>query len=270
MNIFKDHRLYPQEDTPLLEHYAPFDAVFIGLLPFFKYDKTSIGTTSSKKLVSYNKALKNDASLERLGKRGNVEIYESNRDYPSDEEIAKRGRAIPWAQIIAATDLRNYKELNKTLMTSIGGFKKPLERQDLVAVLTNYTNKNKIWHPSEGGFDPFTKMQMYGLFKKLGNQEIWVEDEFYEQRFDMDLDKVSKSEFMDNIKCKDYYVYPKDRSILFSISWDYFFFFMAIKEHAISKKQIEGHFEGFWASPTDTHNWTWEEGEIQRLLGADG
>ena len=36
-----------------------------------------------------------------------------------------------------------------------------------------------------------------------------------------------------------------------------------------SKKSIESNLEGFWAGEKCSHLWTWEEGEIDRLLNTE-
>ena len=154
-------------------------------------------------------------------------------------------------------------------MTSIGAFKKKLERQDLLKVLNQYSDKNNIWHPTEGTFDFFTISSIFELLKLSGIEEVVVEDEFYENKKTIDLIKSNKIDFCEKIDFKDYYIYNRNKSILFSISWDYFFFFIAINEKVFSKKSIEKYFEGFWANEKCSHLWTWEEGEIKRLLNPE-
>jgi len=151
-------------------------------------------------------------------------------------------------------------------MTSIGAFKKKLQREDLLEILNQYSDKNNIWHPTEGTFDFFTKSLIYEILTLNGIYEINVEDEFYENKKTINLNELTNSEFCDKIDFNDYYIYDKNKSILFAISWDYFFFFIAINEQVFSKQSIGTSFEGFWADEKCNHLWTWEEGEIERLL----
>ena len=159
-------------------------------------------------------------------------------------------------------DLKTIKKLNKALMTSIGGFKTKLQREDLLEILNQYTERENIWHPTEGAFDFFTKSSIFEILTINGIDKVVVEDEFYENRKTINLTDINKSDFCDKINFKDYYIYDKSKSILFAISWDYFFYFIAINERVFSKKTIETNFEGFWADEKCSHLWTWEEGEI--------
>jgi len=266
MTELENKNLYPNEETPLLEHYSDFDNVYIGLLPFFKLDKEHCDTNSSKKIISLEEARKKDEIFTKIGNYSNVDIYASNECYPNDEEITKNGKVIKWKEIIENTGFENYKELNKALMTSIGAFKTKLQREDLLEILNQYTERENIWHPTEGAFDFFTKSSIFEILTNNGIDEVVVEDEFYENEKTINLNEINKSDFCDKIDFKDYYIYNNSKSILFAISWDYFFYFVAINEKVFSKKTIETNFEGFWADEKCSHLWTWEEGEIERLL----
>lgn len=266
MTELEDKHLYPDEQTPLLKHYSAFDNVFIGFLPFFKLDNKNSDTHSSKKVISLEEAREKDKIFDKIDKYSNMTIYSSNDKYPSEAEKYQNGTVVKWAEIIRNSEIENSKELNKALMTSIGAYRAELRRKDLLEFLNLYTEKNSIWHPTEGTFDYFTKASIYDVLKSANFNVIEVEDEFYENHKKLDLSTLTKNEFCDEIDFKDYYIYSVDKSILFSIGWDYFFFFVAINEKAFSKQTIEDHFEGFWASESDSHSWAWEKGEIDRLL----
>lgn len=268
MSEIENNNLYPDEETPVLKHYSEFDSVYVGLLPFFKLDKEHCDTNSSKKVISLEEARKKDEIFEKIENYSNMTIYSSNECYPTDEEISQNGKKVLWNEIIQSSKLNDYKELNKALMTSIGAFKKKLERQDLLKILNQYSDKKKIWHPTEGTFDFFTKSSIFEILTLNGIDEVVVEDEFYETKKTIDLTSFNKSDFCEKIDFKDYYIYDKNKSILFAISWDYYFYFVAINEKVFSKKSIESNLEGFWADEKCSHLWTWEEGEIDRLLNA--
>ena len=261
MSEIEKNKLYPDEETPVLKHYSEFDIVYVGLLPFFKLDKEHCDTNSSKKVISLEEARKKDEIFEKIENYSNMTIYSSNDCYPTDEQISQNGKKVTWKEVIQNTKLNDYKELNKA-------FKKKLERQDLLKVLNQYSDKNNIWHPTEGTFDFFTKSSIFELLTLNGIEEVLVEDEFYENKKIIDLRSSDKSDFCEKIDF-NYYIYDKNKSILFAISWDYFFYFIAINEKVFSKKSIESNFEGFWADEKSSHLWTWEEGEINRLLNSE-
>jgi hypothetical protein len=269
MSEIENKNLYPDEETPVLKHYSEFDCVYIGLLPFFKLDKEHCESNSSKKVISIEEARKKDKLFEKIGNHSNVTIYSPNECYPSDEEISQNGKKVTWKEVIQNTKLNDNKELNKALMTSIGAFKKKLQREDLLEILNQFSDKNNIWHPSEGAFDFFTKSSIFEILISNGIYEVDVEDEFYENKKTIDLNGLTPNDFSEKIDIKDYYIYDNNKSILFAISWDYFFFFIAINEKVFSKESIETKFEGFWADEKSSHLWTWEEGEIEQLLNTE-
>ena len=238
-------------------------------MPFFKLDKEHCDTNSSKKVISIEEAREQDEIFEKIENYSNMTIYSSNECYPTDEEITQNGKKVTWKEVIQNTKLNNNKELNKALMTSIGAFKKKLQREDLLEILNQYSDKNNFWHPTEGTFDFFTKSSIFEILKSNGISKVYVEDEFYENKKTIDLNDLTKNDFCDKIDFKDYYIYDKNKSILFAISWDYFFFFVAINERVFSKETIETKLEGFWADEKCSHLWTWEEGEIDRLLNSE-
>ena len=238
-------------------------------MPFFKLEKEHCDTNSSKKVISIEEAREQDEIFEKIENYSNMTIYSSNECYPTDEEITQNGKKITWKEVIQNSKLNDNKELNKALMTSIGAFKKKLQREDLLKILNQYSEKNNYWHPTEGTFDFFTKSSIFEILKSNGISKVDVEDEFYENKKTIDLNDLTKNDFCDKIDFKDYYIYDENKSILFAISWDYFFFFVAINERVFSKETIETKLEGFWADEKCTHLWTWEEGEIDRLLNSE-
>jgi hypothetical protein len=269
MSEIENKNLYPDEETPVLKHYSEFDGVYVGLMPFFKLEKEHCDTNSSKKVISIEEAREQDEIFEKIENYSNMTIYSSNECYPTDEEITQNGKKITWKEVIQNSKLNDNKELNKALMTSIGAFKKKLQREDLLKILNQYSEKNNYWHPTEGTFDFFTKSSIFEILKSNGISKVDVEDEFYENKKTIDLNDLTKNDFCDKIDFKDYYIYDENKSILFAISWDYFFFFVAINERVFSKETIETKLEGFWADEKCTHLWTWEEVEIDRLLNSE-
>ena len=82
----------------------------------------------------------------------------------------------------------------------------------------------------------------------------------------LDLEMMDCEEFVNSIEYKDYYIYAENKEILFSVDWDYYFFFIAFNTQNIEKSIVENSFEGFWATKETSHLWTWEKGELERLL----
>jgi hypothetical protein len=269
MKIVKDNKIYPDELVPVLDHYKEyFDAVKICFMPFFQLNSdANVSSRKASKQISFEELKEKDELFKKLSVL-NAEIYESNEDYPESSEIIDSGEIVNWGKVITDTQLQDYREVNRALRTSIGAYKKPLRRIDLFAILEKYTEENKIWSPIEGQYDVFTKIGIYKLLKKLGIDEILVIDQYYEKKNELSMGDLSESEFIDKVKFDDYYIYSKDKSILFAISWDDFFYFIATKRKNLNTINEIAEIEGFVANDKDSHLWDWEEGEIEKILNA--
>ncbi len=225
MDIFKDNNLYPKYNNSVIKHYANcFNTVYVGLNPFYKVNNYSL--------------------------KGSI---------PEDEIILENGHIIYWKEIIKNTSLKDFRDVNKALITSIGGLKKNDERQDLLKILNEYTIKNDIWDPSEGMFEIFTKKNIFDVLNFNKITYVTIKDEHYENQKELNLAETSFKEFANSIDTNDFFIYSKNREILFSIDWDYFFFFIAFDYNNIDKLNIETNFEGFYANETTTHSWAWDK-----------
>lgn len=263
MDIFTYNHLYPEESKPLLQHFASyFDAVYIALIPFFQLPNSQIISARSKqqkKIISLEEAQQEDPILNRLNPDTKRVIYTANESYPSDREIYQGGVSVAWNEILAKTGISDYKQLHKALMTSIGALRTELQTPQVLQTLNECTAREGIFHPTEGAFDVFTKKRIYQLLKEYVKCPITVKDEFYENTTVLDISALDEVSFVNKIKFKDYYLYPEDKSALFTISWDYFFFFISINRQQINPKDVEANFEGFWAEEEDSHLWYWRK-----------
>lgn len=263
-NIFAEkYNLYPPEDKPVLEYYKEyFDEVFISLIPFSKLNFEKIRDFKENEIF--------DKRIEEIKHR----IFDENRlkNYPLQEEFFSDieeyyfTEKINWDQIIKNSEIKNFKDLNKALMTSIGALKKELEEHIILETLQNFAKRDEILIPSEGSFDVHSKIGIYNCLFENNISQINVIEEFHESQKKIDLSNISIIEFIEKINFKDYYIFSEDKQILFSIDWDYFFFFIGINSQTISKESIEKNFNGFWANIETTHLWTWEKGEINKKL----
>lgn len=267
MKIIEDKKIYPDKEVSVLEHYKEnFDLVKICFLPFIQIDSESnISSRKASKQISFEELKAKDELFKNIS-GVNAEIYESNENYPKASEIIDSGKIIHWEKVFCETELESYREVNRALKTSIGAYKNPLRRFDLLNRLEKYTEENKIWFPIEGQFDTFTKIGIYNLLKKLGKYEVIVIDEFYEEERELDLNILTESDFVEQIKFKDYYIYAADKSILIAISWDDFFYLLATKKENLKVVEEISEIEGFVANDKDSHLWDWEEGEIEKIL----
>lgn len=256
-NIFDAEKLYPYEGA-IKEHFKyHYNTVFIAFLPFFQLDREETDKSNLKKakLLSHEEALKKVDFLKNLPK-ANREIYNyDNERYPSDEDIFRTGKATPWKNIVNGSSLTGYAQLNTALRTSIGGLNRNFTRPDLMEKLNNYTDRESMYHPTEGAFGVLSKMAIYKAFKLLEKSLIMITDEFYENTSTVDLNRLTEYEFCDEIGGKDYYLYSADKEILFTIEWDSFFFLIATDHKKMDQLIASDLFEGFLCNDKTDHYW---------------
>lgn len=272
MDIFKEHKLYPNEEESILSNFAGFyDCVFIAYLPFFRIKDHNFEKASVQKShqISLEEFKANDEVFGKLPDF-NADIYSyENDEYPEDSEIFEKAEIVSWEEIKTGADFTDYAEIYKALKTSIGSYRKVFERTDLRDKLNVFTEKEQIFHPSEGSFDVLSKIEIYNTLKSLGKNEIVVIDEFYDNEKKLNLNFISLKEFIEKVEHKDYYIFPKDRSILFSIEWDSFFFLICSNKQTIDKVLKNSRIEGFYCTNETKHTWAWNEEEFLKLLESE-
>lgn len=272
MDIFKEHKLYPNEEDTFLNHFAGFyDSVFIAYLPFFRLKNHNLEKVSVQKShqISLEEFKVGDKVFGKLPEF-NADVYSYENDsYPEDEIIFENGESVSWEVVKTGANFNDYSELYKALKTSIGSYRKVFERVDLYDKLNDFTEKEKVFHPSEGNFEVLSKIEIYNVLKILGKNEIVVVDEFYESEKQLYLNSVNSREFVEKIEYKDYYIFSKDKSILFSIEWDSFFFLICSDKQTIDKISKNSRIEGFYCTKETKHTWEWNKEEFLKLLESE-
>lgn len=254
---FKEQSLYPNYDQTFLEHFnGVFDAVFICFSPFFK---VSVGgdedhTFSKSVEISLEELRKRDETFKKVEAKG-ATIYSRNLAYPKKQEILAQGTIVPWDEVRNSAGLNGKSELYKALKTSIGAYNNDYSRPDLAKKLQKFVQEAKIWVPGEGEFDVLTLKKIYNSFISLNKTLIIVEDEFHQTYTEYDLDNLTVDKFIESVGGKDYYIYSKDKTILFSMDWDSFYFIICSTSAIIKKIIADQYFEGFIADSFTTPCW---------------
>jgi hypothetical protein len=269
MNIFIENKLYPNGEDSILSNFAGFyDSVFIAYLPFFRLKEHNPDKLSVKKShqISLEEFKAGDDVFSNLPNfNANVYSYE-NDEYPEDEMIFEKAETVGWEEVKIGANFSDHSEIYKALKTSIGSYRKVFERVDLYEKLMAFTEKAKVYHPSEGNFEVLSKIELYKSLKRLGKNEIVVVDEFYESEKELDLTFVELKEFVEKVEYKDYYIYAKDKSVLFTIEWDSFFYLICSDKKTIDEILRESKIEGFFCTIENKHTWEWDEVELMKLL----
>ena len=266
--IFNYDNIYPR-GRKIKEHYKDFfDSIFIAYLPFFQVENKTSRKDNYKKSekISFEQAKKELEILNDIP-APNAEIYSySNEDYPTDIEIYDKGRIVKWETIIKEAKLKNAKELNKALRTSLGALRPIFAKPELSDKLNLLTTKKDIWYPTEGRFDVFSKVGIYKTFMLFNKNEILLSDEFFEDIKSINIHEVTEYEFINKFRQNDYFIYSSDKEILFAIDWDSFFFLIATDQDKMNQIISKNYFEGFLCDSETTHDWDYLPGEIEQIL----
>ena len=237
-------------------------------MPFFRLIENQIENPSYQKShqISYEK-LKSEVKEFANVPEFEAEIFTNeNEQYPDEKSIIENGEIITWNEIKNEAKFNDVGEINKALRTSIGAFRSVLRRVDLSEKLNAYTNEQKIFHPIEGNFEPLVKIQIYNSLKQNGKNDIVVIDEYLESERELTLNSISVGEFIEKVEFKDYYIYAKDKSVLFTIDWDSFFFLICSNQPLLNEVIEAGNFEGFFCSETTDHSWDFGKEELKKLI----
>ncbi len=272
MDIFKEYKLYPNEEESILSNFVGFyDCVFIAYLPFFQIKDHNFEKSSVQKShqISLEEFKANDEVFGKLPDFDAKVFSYKNDEYPEDDEIFEKAEIVNWKQVKNGANFNDYGEISKALKTSIGSYRAMFERTDLRDRLNIFTEKERIFHPTEGSFDVFSKIEIYNALKVLSENEIIVIDEFFEGEKKLNLNQISLKSFVEEIESKDYYIYPKDKSILFTIEWDSFFYLICSDKQTIDGILRHSKIEGFFCTSETKHTWEWKEEEFIKLLESE-
>lgn len=258
MNIFKEQKFYPLEETTIKDHYSgTFDSVFLSFIPFFRINEDRINKSSFQRVhqITYPQFKSANPEL-NLPENISGKIYTNdNPDYPTDEEILQYGNPIRWSEVLSGVGFDSFAELNKALTTSIGGYRAEFARQDLADRLLQFAEDSHTFLPEEGSFDVFSKMSIFDTFKQLGKGLIVVHDEWCDNKFTLDIRELTREEFCKKIDHKDYYIHDMEEQILFAIDWDDFFFLIASSSEMMESILADGSFEGFHCDASTQVYW---------------
>lgn len=90
--------------------------------------------------------------------------------YPSDEEILRYGKAIPWKAIEQESSFNNHKELAIALKTSILALKPEYSRIDLMEKIKL---KRNIYYPSEDSLSPLLIKDFLNVISSKGANNLY-------------------------------------------------------------------------------------------------
>ena len=256
----------PPDDTAMLPWYqGAFAHGFIALHPFFTVeglDPTSCdhGTlvltgSHRPKDVDLLKWMDEQAATRRTGK----EIFGG-----SLADITKRfSRRIGWREICKEVGLHDHRALDRALRTNIKGLRRELEDQDAAERLVTYCNRQSIFLPTEGDFQPTMEAEIVSMFQNAGLSEILVGDEFGEDEKLISLASLANSspwEMRDDLpEWGARRLMAPDHSLLVWVHWDSFYTAIFGTAQRLRDLRLSEGFEGFWCSEENTTYWLMQD-----------
>ncbi|UEG54563.1 DUF2711 domain-containing protein [Mucilaginibacter daejeonensis] len=254
-NIFDTNQLYPDYEEPIKDHFKGyFDSVYVSFSPFFTIaNSDAFNSVSSAKLVSDEEYRLLPEAVE-LSPNENRAIYVRDPQYPDNTAIVSSAKPVKWQQIIDHTLISNFAEMSLALRTSIGALRREYERTDLRDILIDQTSDLSVYHPIEGRINVLSLMQMYECLKDLHKTTLVVTDEFFEDRKVIDIGLMSLTQFVTEVHGYMYY-FTEDRTVLFTIEWDSFFFLICADHDLLAHIVARYRFEGFYCDANTTHDW---------------
>tara|TARA_R110001592_G_C12969976_1_gene733159 strand:- start:66 stop:863 length:798 start_codon:yes stop_codon:yes gene_type:complete len=254
IDIFTERILYPYQEN-ILDYFKDYyNTGFIALIPFFKID-------------SYNNDNKNFTNFEFLESKSSLflSVRANNQQYPSDLEKYERGEIITWENIINGSDINDKSDVLKALRTNSGFYRPVFKRPDLMNKLNDYTSKKKIWQPTEGVFDVFSKISIYKTLKLLNKKKIVIEDVFREESRIINIENLTEIDFINSLNHQDEFLYSEDKEILFAIDSDSFFFLILANNDIMNLIISANLFEGFKCEQDTKDGWEFNLIEQERL-----
>jgi hypothetical protein len=266
MDIFAEKRLHPGHDNPIKQYYKDyFDTVFLAFSPFFKLKHGNFSQEGHKKSkqITFEQAQAANEIFQKMPKPA-ADIYSyDNENYPNDEEIYLNAEQVSWRDIKEGCEFESYGDINKALKTSIGAYRKVFQSPDLAKRISDFTTTNQIYHPTEGHFEILSKKEIFKAFHLLSKPELVIEEEFCQNKKELNIASSTEKEFVEAVNFKDYFIYDSQKELLFAVDWDDFFFLICSSKENVDKLVSNLNFEGFYCDDTTEAAWELTRGEIE-------
>ncbi len=216
---------YPAYDQPILQWYAGYyDCVFVAFHPFFRLATPNVS------------------------------------EYPDDHVIKQSASRVRWCEMQARSGIPDAKLLNQALLTAIGALNERYTRPDLYQQLMTACERDDIFMPGEGLFEPTMDRDIVRAFQLAGYEYATFGDEFAEDAvvkplapFATNSTTIRDVWLTDNIMTRN--LYSPDKRLLFTVDWDSFYTLICSAEATVRAIVDECAFEGFYCMRTTYHHW---------------
>jgi hypothetical protein len=215
--------VYPPYGTHLVEAYdGRFECAFVALHPFVRVPAA-------------------------LG-------WSVTRQYPDDAAIAAHGAKCTWAEVSLQTGLRSCAQINQALLTAIGSLNADLAEPAGRDALEKFVQREPVWMPAEGRFEPLLQADLLAAFEMAGQTELIYVPEFPQSdpvlRFSVRELRAGEAPFPGYGT-----LLAPDESFLFTVDWDSFFTLFYGPRALVERVTRARGIEGFYATANTDHAW---------------
>lgn len=180
------------------------------------------------------------------------ELFKSTT-YPDRATIATNCEAVRWSDILELSGFTSIREIDVGLRTLIGALRAGRSNAGFADCLNALCDSHQIIPPVEGHFSDLLHDRVLNFFQQLGNEWVWVGDEFCTER---------KLYWIDDLKGKDAdatlghcNVFMTDKSLLWTTHWDSCCSFVCGPRKVLAQLAAERGFEGFFCTPRTHVYW---------------
>lgn len=100
--------------------------------------------------------------------------------YPSNADILAMGKPVSWSKILEKSKLRDYKELELALKSSIGALNENYVREDLAKKLSA-SIKTGMYYPTEDSTSVFLMNDLLKILSLKGAQDLYYSDPIFDK-----------------------------------------------------------------------------------------
>lgn len=255
-------KLGPPEDEPILPWYeGRFTHAFVALHPFFAVDGLHPSVCESGSLILKRSAKPDGIGLlEWMGEARTDRRTGKEIDSDMLDAIAKEfARPVRWQSICREAGFTSHCDLDCALRTHIGGLRQELANVRLTEKLLLYCDREGIFLPTEGRFEPVMQDALMQMFVRAGCREIVAGDEFGDEDRLVDVEALTGGRPWVGEEDVPAYgarrLFAPDRSLLAWVHWDSFHTVIFGTDDSLAGLRLSELFEGFWCSEATVTYW---------------
>lgn len=176
--------------------------------------------------------------------------------YPSNRDILDVGRSVSWNKIVLESHLKNYKELELALETSIGALNHNFARNDLAERL-NAALRTGIYYPAEDCISVFLLDRMLKVLGSKGAGEIYFSEPIFDDKRRLRIADTTPMEIC-NLSTAECMIVDEYTEFGFLSIYDSFYTVFFAKENDISEVIQVMNCEAIICNKEMTLNWYME------------